>query len=177
MKQEKQFLLDELQELVEESGSFLLVRYSKLTAEVTHNFRRTMKKAGGTVQMARKRILAKSLGNTGVQIDLQSLPGHIALVTTGKDPIETTKALFQFGKENDQTIDVRGGHLYGQLYDAAQVELLSQLPDRDGMRSQLLATLEAPLSHTIAVMEAVLCSVMHCLENKAQQVSEGSSQQ
>jgi large subunit ribosomal protein L10 len=36
------------------------------------------------------------------------------------------------------------------------------------MRAQLLGTFEAPMSQTLAVVEAILCSVLHCLENKAQ---------
>jgi large subunit ribosomal protein L10 len=168
MKQEKQFLLDELQGIVEENGSFLLVGYNQLNAELTHKFRRAIKKVGGTVQIARKRVLAKSVESMGIKLDLATLPGHIALIATGADPLTTTKTVFQFGKENDKVVDVKGGHLYGQLYSAEDVERLSQLPDIDGMRAQLLATLEAPLSHTISVMEAIMCSLMHCLENKVQ---------
>jgi len=174
MKQEKQLLIDEVQELVEQHSSFILVQYKGFKANVAHNFRRAIKKTGGEVQMARKRVLTKSIQPMGVSISSDALPGHITLVLTGKDPIETTKALFQFGKENDRTITVCAGQLYGQLYSAADVERLSQLPDRDGMRAQLLATFEAPLSHTIAVMEAILCSVMHCLENKSKQQEDSS---
>lgn len=169
MKQEKQFLLDELQELINEAGSFLLVQYTKLNAELTQNFRRRIKKTGGNVQIARKRVLGKSVEPLGIDLSHTSLPGHIAVVLMGPDPLETTKVVYQFGKEFAQVINVQAGHLYGQLYSAADVERLSQLPDLAGMRAQLLATLEAPMSHTIATMEAILCSVMHCLENKCKQ--------
>lgn len=169
MKQEKQLLLDELQELVQESGSFLLIEYKKLTSELTQNLRRSLKGVGGQMQIARKRVIAKSMESQGIHLDLTALPGHIALVLTGSDPLEVTKAVYKFGKENEKVVSVHAGHLYGQLYHAQQVEKLSQLPDIHGMRSQLLATFEAPQAQTVATMEAILCSVMHCLENKCQE--------
>ena len=68
-----------------------------------------------------------------------------------------------------------GGRFDGQLYTAAQVERLSTLPGKNEMRSQFLSTLEAPLSQTLAVIEALLTTVPHCLENKAKQTEEGES--
>jgi large subunit ribosomal protein L10 len=38
-----------------------------------------------------------------------------------------------------------------------------------------LAVLEAPLSQTLAVMEALLSSVVYCLDNKAKQDDQKSS--
>jgi large subunit ribosomal protein L10 len=177
MKQEKQFLLDELQQLIQDAGSFLLVQYTKLDSKLTQDFRRRIKKSGGDVQVARKRVLSKSVIPLGIDLSNTALPGHIAVVLTGSDPLETTKVVYQFGKEFAQVISVQGGHLYGQLYDASDVERLSQLPDLDGMRAQLLGTLEAPMSHTLATMDAILCSVMHCLENKSKQMQAPAEEQ
>ena len=41
-------------------------------------------------------------------------------------------------------------------YNGADVKTLSELPSKDEMRAQLLATLEAPLSQTLSVMEALI---------------------
>ena len=49
------------------------------------------------------------------------------------------------------------------------VESLSKLPGKDEMRAQLLAYLEAPMAQTLAVMDALLTSVVYCLENKSKQ--------
>ena len=57
------------------------------------------------------------------------------------------------------------------------LEIISQLPTKDVMRSQLLGLFEAPMSQTLAVMEALLCSVPHCLENKAALENKDTSQE
>ena len=62
-----------------------------------------------------------------------------------------------------------GGRFEGRMYAADQMVKLSTLPSKDEMRAQLLATLEAPMAQTLAVMEAVLSSVVYCLQNKSEQ--------
>ena len=52
---------------------------------------------------------------------------------------------------------------------ASDVEQISKLPSKEEMRAQFLGTLEAPLSQTLGVIEALLTTVMHCLENKSGQ--------
>ena len=52
---------------------------------------------------------------------------------------------------------------------ASDVERLSKLPSKDEMRAQFLSVLEAPMSQTLAVMEALLTSVPYCLDNKCKQ--------
>jgi large subunit ribosomal protein L10 len=54
------------------------------------------------------------------------------------------------------------------MCSASDVEQISKLPGKDEMRSQFLGTLEAPLAQTLSVLEALLTSVMYCLENKSQ---------
>ena len=91
------------------------------------------------------------------------------------DPIESTKAVIKFSQDRDKVIQVIGGRFDGRLYSGADVERLSTLPGKNEMRAQLLSVFEAPLSQTLAVIEALLTSVPHCLNNKAKQ--EGSLDQ
>ena len=175
MRNEKQLLLDEVKSQIDQyGGTFVIMSYKKLNANATNEFRRQVAKMGGNLEMVRKRILLKAADNAGIKLDLKALPGHIGLVFAGNDPIETTKFIFRFSQENEKAIAVVGGRIDGQLYSGEQVEMLSKLPGKDEMRAQLLATLEAPMSQTLAVMEALLASVVYCLDNKTKQESSNN---
>ena len=169
MRPEKQLLLDEIKEQMAKHPSFVIMSYLKLEANKASQFRSEIAKQGGTVEMVRKRLLIKAADQLGIKLDLEALPGHIGLVLAGKDPVETTKTVFRFSHESDKALEVIGGRFDGLLYDGKQVEILSKLPGKDEMRAQLLAVLEAPLSQTLAVMEALLTSVVYCLDNKAKE--------
>lgn len=173
MRAEKQLLKEEIKEKFEHFGSFVLMQYQGLSANAANEFRREVDKFGGNVEMVRKRVLFKAAEDANVQLDLALLTGHIGLVFLGKDPIETTKMVFKFSQDRDRVIRILGGRFDGHLYSSADVERLSTLPGKDEMRAQLLSVLEAPLSQTLAVIEALLTSVPHCLENKSQQAADG----
>jgi large subunit ribosomal protein L10 len=171
MRPEKQLLLDEIQSQIEQHKSFVIMRYSGLNANAATDFRHQIAALGGDVEVVGKRILVKAAQAAGIDLNLQALPGHISLVFSGKDAVQTTKAVFQLRNGTNNAVEVLGAHFEGQLYNAEDVEKLSKLPSKDEMRAQFLSVLEAPLSQTLAVMEALLCSVLHCLENKAKEES------
>jgi large subunit ribosomal protein L10 len=169
MRSEKQYLVDEILAPLGQYKTFVIMKYAGVEANAVNQFRREVATLGGCVKMMRKRILARACANAGITLDLAELPGHIGIVFGGKDPIETTKLVFKFSQDTEKAVEVVGGHIEGKLYNGKDVETLSKLPGRDELRAQLLATLEAPMSQTLAVMEALLSSVVYCLDNKAKE--------
>lgn len=168
MRHEKQLLLEEIKEQIDRYDSFVIMRYLSLSANLANQFRREIAKAGGNVEIVRKRVLIKAAMAAGVQLDHDALLGHVGLVFAGNDPLEMTKTVIKFSQDNEKVVQVIGGRIDKQLYSAEDMDKLSKLPNKDGMRAQLLSVLEAPMSQTLAVMDAVLSSVVYCLDNKCQ---------
>lgn len=166
MRQEKQLLLNEIKGQIERFNSFVVIRYSALEANKANEFRREISKFGGDVEVMRKRILIKAAESAGVTLDLKTLPGHIGIVYTGQDPLEITKYVCKYGEDNANAISVVGGRIDGQMYSGEDVVMLAKLPGKDEMRAQLLSVFEAPMAQTLGVIDALLTSVLHCLENK-----------
>lgn len=166
MRQEKELLKNEIRDKLKDSNSFVIMEYAKLSANVANEFRRAVGKSGGEVEVIRKRVLLKAAQDAGVELDEKSLVGHIGLIFLGEDPIEMTKTVFKFSQDRDKVIKILGGRYDGRFYGAPDVERLSTLPGKDEMRAQLLSVFEAPLSQTLAIMEALLASVPYCLDNK-----------
>ena len=171
MRDEKQFLLDDVKEKIDNASAFIVTKYTNLNPNFSSNFRNEIFKAGGEVEVVKKRILIKAAEAAGITIDIAALNGHIGVVFADKEAVAVTKALYKLAKDNEEQIQVLLGHFEGSLCSEEDVGRISQLPDRDTMRAQFLGLLEAPMSQTLATMEALLTSVMHCLENKNQSSS------
>lgn len=169
MRQEKELLKQEIKNKIEHYDAFVIMQYKGLTANAANDFRREIGKLGGEVEMFSKRVFLRAAEDAGIKVDKCNLEGHIGVVFFGQDAIESTKAVYKFSQNRDKIIEVRGGRFEGQLYNGEQVEKLSQLPSKDEMRAQFLSLLEAPMAQTLAVMEALLSSVVYCLDNKAKQ--------
>jgi large subunit ribosomal protein L10 len=167
MKKEKQLLLDEVKGQIDQYNSFVIAMYAKVPATALSQLRREVHSQGGDVHMIKKTILIKAAKDAGIELSENELPGHISVIYGGKDPLETTKHVLKFSKENDNAFSVLGGRFDGKYYKAKDVEMLASLPGKDEMRAQLLSVLEAPLSQTVGAMDAILTSLLHCLENKS----------
>ncbi|SCA62743.1 50S ribosomal protein L10 [Chlamydiales bacterium SCGC AG-110-P3] len=167
MREEKQLLLDEIRDQIDAKSAFVLFNYIGLKANDLTGFRSNVADTGGHVEMVPKRILRRAAAEIGIDLSDYELPGHIALAFGGEDPVATAKTVIKFGKDTG-TMTVLAGRFDNKLYDSEQVEALSKLPNLDGMRAQFLGLLEAPMAQTLAVMDALLTSVIFALENKVE---------
>ncbi|MES2200606.1 MAG: 50S ribosomal protein L10 [Chlamydiota bacterium] len=174
MRPEKNILSREIKEKIDGSKAIVLATYTKMSPNMAADFRVNIGKTGGSFEIVKKRILVKAAEQAGFTLDRGNLKGHIGVIFADQDPVQTTKYVYQFAKENDNILHVLGGRFEGSLCGAKDVELISQLPNQDEMRSQLLGLFEAPMSQTLAVMEALLCSIPFCLENKALESKEAA---
>ncbi len=170
MRKEKEFLKDAAQNKISASDIMVAFNYSKMDANLNADFRDSINNAGGDVYVIKKRVLIKSAKEEGLDLNLKELPGHIAIMCAGADDaVASTKALYTFKKDNADKLEVLGGQFQGQSCVASDFEKISKLPSQDEMRAQLLSVFEAPMSQTLSVVNALLTSVVHCLENKASQ--------
>ena len=170
MRQDKTFLLDEVVEKFDQHGSFVLAEYQKISANDIASFRNVIADLGGDVHMVKKRIFVKAAAAAGMEFDSNILTGHLALIFSGSDSVEATKAVVQFGKDSSN-LKVLGGRIDQQLYTASEVAILATLPSLQEMRAQLLGVFQAPAQQTVGAMQSLVTAVIYCLQNKCEKDS------
>lgn len=171
MRTEKQFLLDDIKERIENSKGFIVTQYKNMTANNMAEFRGNLTKNGGEFEVIGKRVFIKAAQDHGIELKKDLLEGHIGIAFAEEDYISTAKELSRYAKETDN-VEILSGFIEGQLYDKAAVIKLSTLPSLDQMRSQFVGLLQAPMSQTLGVFHSILTSVIYALENKAKLKSE-----
>lgn len=167
MKREKQLLLDEMKEQIQQSGSFIIAKYQHLTGARAFEFRREIAKTGGYFEVVRKRMLLEAVRRVGIEFDPEQLPGHIGLILGAKDPLEATKVVMKFSGENEESFQLVGGFVEGQKANKEDVQRLATLPGKDQMRAEMLGLFCAPASGVLGVMEAIMSGVVHCIDSRA----------
>lgn len=169
MRKEKQLLLDQIKDQIDASGAMVFTSYEKLSPDLSDSLRSKIAETGGTFTVVRKRVLVKAAAEVGVTLDEAALKGHIGVLFAKDDPVNTTKALFNFVKDDKENFTILAGQFEGKLCSAEDLKIISELPSQDEMRAIFLGLLEAPMAQTLSVMEALMTSIMHCLENKSSQ--------
>lgn len=156
MRPEKQLLLDDIRDKITESTGFILTRYGKINPNLASQFRFDLQKTGGDFEIIRKTILMKAAEAAGLKFDRAMLEGHIGVVFSTEDLLQTAKTVFKFKEANEDMIEVIGGRFEGKLCSGQEIEVLAKLPTRPEMQAQLLGLFEAVPSQLLAVFEAFL---------------------
>jgi large subunit ribosomal protein L10 len=165
MSAEKQALLDEVKEKIDLEDGFILASYDKLSANAVAGMRESFIKAGGDMFIVKKRIFAKAASEKKVEYSLDELEGHVFLAMAKGNFPAMAKEVFKAVKST-KAVKVLGGYFEEKKCAASEVEQISNLPSLDEMRAQIIGLLEAPMSQSLATIDAVLSSVMHCIDNK-----------
>ncbi len=168
MRQEKQLLLDEIVNDLNESSDFVLANYINLDPNLTFQLRQSVTESGGKIKIVKKRLFLKAANSMGIDLGNTKIDGHLAVLFTGNQNVSSAKSLFDFKKENNKLIDVIAGRFDGKYCSAEDLKEIASLPSHDEMRAQFIGVLEAPLSGLVSVMEASLTSVISCIEQKAE---------
>lgn len=167
MRQEKQLLLDEVKEKIDQSNGFIIAGYEKFSAARARQFRDRMAEVGGEFEVVKKRVFIKAAELFGVQFDVKKLKGHIGIVFANQDAMALAKQVVKFGEDNDNAVAVLGGQIDGEKCSAEDVVAIAKLPGLQELRAQILGLFEAPLSQTAATLQSMLTSVIYCLDEKS----------
>ncbi len=167
MRSEKQLLLDEIKEKIEGSNGFIVARYQSFSAARAREFRDYVAEVGGEFEVVRKRVFMKAALETGIELDVKALEGHVGIVFARDDVTQVAKSTVKYGDDHDKSIAVLGGHIEGEFCSAEEVEAIAKLPSLQEMRAQILGLFEAPMSQTVGAVQAILTSVIYCLDEKS----------
>lgn len=167
MRPEKQLLLDEVKNQIQNTPGFVLMSYQKMNPNLTSEFRTAIGESGGFLYIVKKRLFLKAALEAGLAIDDQMISGHLGIVYSGEDTVTTTKTIYKYKKDYSGMLEILGARFEGKICTPQEVEQISKLPSKDEMRAQFLAVLAAPMSQTVAAMRSILTSVIYCIENKA----------
>jgi len=167
MLAEKEVFLDEVKGKIDPSFGFILASYRGINANAFAGFRGQLVAAGGDFFVIKKRVFVKAAKDLNLQYEVKELEGHVGLAFAKENFLSMTKALYAFKNEHAQALSVIGGHFEGKKCSSSDVELISKLPSLNDMRAQFAGLLVAPMTQTLGLIQAMLCSVIYCLDNKA----------
>jgi large subunit ribosomal protein L10 len=157
---EKVAVVDEVRERFESSDAALITEYRGLNVAAMAELRRSLRAAGGDYKIYKNTLVRLALQGRDVEVgELLTGPTAIAFVPRGEDgragdAAAVAKALKEYGKTNEALI-VKGGLLGDNVLDASQVQALADLPSREVLLAQLAGALQAPLTKTAQLLNAL----------------------
>ena len=88
-----------------------------------------------------------------------------------EDPTAPAKVIFDFIKKNEH-LKVKCAVLEGKTITDKEVEQLSKLPGKDELRAQLLATMNAPATEFVRLLQAGPVNFLYILQARERDMGE-----
>ena len=147
----KQPIVAEISEAIKDAQSVVLVDYRGLTVEQDTSLRKQLREAGVTYKVYKNTMMNFAFKGTDFEGLAPYLEGPSAVAISTTDATAPARILAKFAKDA-KALEIKAGVVEGNVYDAAGMQAISQIPSRDELISKLLGSLQSPITNFARVM-------------------------
>ena len=147
----KQPIVAEISEAIKDAQSVVLVDYRGLTVEQDTALRKQLREAGVTYKVYKNTMMNFAFKGTDFEALAPYLEGPSAVAISTTDATAPARILAKFAKDAKK-LEIKAGVVEGNVYDAAGMQAISQIPSRDELISKLLGSLQSPITNFARVM-------------------------
>lgn len=165
---QNQETLVQIKEDLQDIQAMWVVDYRGLTVKEIQQLRRDIREADAVMKVYKNTLMNLALEELELPEMGDVLSGPSAFVFAAGDPVASAKAIKEFAKKNEN-LEIKGGIMDGQFYDAAQVEAIAALPSREELIAKLLGTISNPLVKTVRVLNGPMEAFARCVSAIADQ--------
>lgn len=136
-------IVEEIKVLLDHCPTVIVVRYNKVNANQMNELRGDLEKANGMIKIYKNSLMSLA-SKEKYPLLSKNLVLNNAFVFTAKDAFNCLKVLKKFQDENKGFEFVKGVFNHEEKLKE-ELEELAQLPNREGLLSMLLSSLEGKL--------------------------------
>jgi large subunit ribosomal protein L10 len=163
----KRELVGQLHDVFKDTGVVVVAHYAGLTVKQMTDYRQRLKAAGGSVKVAKNKLVKLALQDTDSAAISELFKGPTCIAFS-KDPIAAAKIAVAYAKENEKLV-ILGGTMGQTVLDPNGVKALAELPSLDELRAKLIGLLNAPATKVVRTINEPAAKLARVLQAKASQ--------
>jgi large subunit ribosomal protein L10 len=156
MNPDKKIILDGLLERVNASPYLIVIDYTGLTVQQFTELRNRLDAGGAKCTVAKNTYMKKALAEAGLPDISEGLVGQTAFVMGEAEVFAAAKAIKNFEKEFKKP-EMKIGLLGNAVLDGKKLQAIADIPSREAVLSQLLATILEPATRIARVVKKKYC--------------------
>lgn len=168
----KEKQIGEIKARFDKMTAAVFLDFKGMTVESATKLRGDFRKAGVEYVVCKNTLVKQAIKGTSYGDKLgKTLVGMTGIAWSYEDPSAAAKVVKAFRKEAGDAVKltVKGGVIDGAVIDAKTVEeQLATMPGKDELRAKLLATLQAPLTQFVQLLNAPAQNFVYVLAAKEQ---------
>lgn len=164
LRKEREAAVDTLTKEFDGLQGLVVAGYVGVKTQELNDLRGKLRPLKARCQIVKNRLAKIALKNKGIDVGFaEFFKGQSALIIQKGDAVAGLKVLVEFEKSH-ANMKIRAGVLDGKVFNVGQLKMVASLPPRPVLLSQLLASLQGPLSQFASVITADLRNLASLLE-------------
>ncbi len=167
-RNQKEEIVKGLSEELKNSKAAVFTDYRGLKSSEMNALKKELKKEGTNLSVVKKSLIALSLKNAEIDLDVDSMEGQLAVTVSSEDEVVSAKILSKFAKSNEN-LKILGGTLGKKGMTMDEVLALAKLPGKEELLAKVVGSLNAPISGFVNVLSGNtrgLVSVLKAIQEK-----------
>ncbi len=157
--------VEELNGIFLKAKSAVLANYQGIEAPELTQLRSHMRSRAVDFRVIKNTLARQAAKNTPFELLDEEFSGPVSLVVSFDDVVAPAKALAEFSKSGaTKSPDVICGVVEGKKISPEQVKALADLPSKEVLISQLLATMNGPTTNFVRTLSGVLKKLVGTLD-------------
>ncbi|MFZ4454380.1 50S ribosomal protein L10 [Salibacterium aidingense] len=152
--EQKQQVVQEIADKLENSISTIVVDYRGLNVEEATELRKQLREAGVDFKVYKNTMVRRATEKTNLTDLDEFLLGPTAVATSSEDVVAPAKIINNFAKEHE-ALEIKTGVIQGRVASLEEIKELASLPSHEGLVSMLLNVLQAPIRNFALASKAV----------------------
>ena len=154
-REQKQKNLEALAQQFQAASAGMLVGFTKLTVAKDQELRRRLAEAGASYSVVKNTLARKASAGTPFEGAAEHFKGVTALALAEGDPVQLSKAISKFVKENPDVFTFKAGVVEGRVVALRDVEAIATLPSKEELIAKVLFLINANAQRLVTVISAV----------------------
>ncbi|AIG65993.1 50S ribosomal protein L10 [Weissella tructae] len=146
--------VEEVAAKFKEAASSVVVDVRGLTVEQSNELRSALREEGVELKVIKNKILTRAAAAADLAELNDVFAGPSAVAFSKEDAIAPSRILKKFA-DKIEALEIKGGVVDGNVASVEDINKYAALPDRDGLLSMLLSTLQAPVRNVAYAVNAV----------------------
>ena len=154
-REQKQRDLEALAEQFQSASAGMLIGFNKLTVAKDQELRNSLRAAGIRYSVVKNTLARKAAEGTPFAGASEHFKGVTALALAEGDPVQLSKTISKFVKDNPEVFSFKAGVVEGRVVALRDVEALATLPSKEVMISKIMFLINAQAQRLATVISAV----------------------
>ena len=154
-REQKQKNLEALAQQFQAASAGMLVGFTKLTVAKDQELRRRLAEAGASYSVVKNTLARKAAAGTPFEGAADHFKGVTALALAEGDPVQLSKAISKFVKDNPDVFTFKAGVVEGRVVALRDVEAIATLPSKEELIAKVMFLINVQAQRLATVIGAV----------------------